>query len=310
MKTAFLFPGQGSQQTHMLKDYALDDPMIAEIFAITEQILGEPAAMLDTKERLASTVYAQICLLITGVISGKRLLSKEIKADYIAGHSVGAFGAAVICGVLSFADALKLVWERGKRMEEAYPKGYGMLAVSGFRLPRLKPIIDLHNQENPTVYLSNINAADQMVIAGKTESLNSLAIKLETAGIRKAQLINVSVPSHCPLMQGVSMALKGQLAKTTLNAPSIPYCSNYSGRVLNTAEAIGDDLWQSVAATVKWFDATTLTYESGVRFFIEMAPSGVLSKIASSSFPDAAVMAMDPTNLETISWLWHDTISK
>jgi len=306
MKTAFLFPGQGSQHPQMLKEYSLSDPIVAGIFSEAELVLGEPVNTLDTKERLASTVFAQVCLLIAGVISAKRILSWGITADYVAGHSVGAFAAGVISGVLSFTEALKLVWERGKLMEQAYPKGYGMLAITGFQLSRLITIIDQHNQQYSTVYLSNINAADQQVIAGEIISLKALACKLETAGIRKAQLLNLSVPSHCPLMHGVSMALKDKIAGIKLNEPLIPYCANYSGRILTTATAIGDDLWKSVAATVKWFDATTLIYESGVKTFIEVSPSGVLSKIATSSFPEAKVMSLDFQGLDTISWLWHN----
>ncbi len=307
MKTVFLFPGQGSQHPRMLKDYSLTDSIVANIFSEAELVLGEPIKTLDTKERLASTVFAQICLLIAGVISARRLLSRGIKADYVAGHSVGAFAAAVIGGVLSFTDALKLVWDRGTLMEQAYPKGYGMLAVTGFQLPRLQQIVNQHNQHHSIVYLSNINAADQQVIAGEIVSLSALAGALESAGIQKAQLLNLSVPSHCPLMQGVSTALKDSVAGLKLNEPLIPYCSNYSGRILTTAETIGDDLWKSVASTVKWFDATTLIYESGVRAFIEVSPSGVLSKIAASSFPEARIMSMDSQNLDTVSWLWRDS---
>jgi malonate decarboxylase epsilon subunit len=307
MRTVFLFPGQGSQHPRMLKDYSLTDPIVADIFSEVEQVLGEPVNKLDTKERLASTVYAQVCLLIAGVISARRLLSRGVKADYVAGHSVGAFAAAVISGVLSFADALKLVWDRGTLMEQAYPKGYGMLAVTGFQLPRLQQIVNQHNQHHSIVYLSNINAADQQVIAGEILSLNALAGILESAGIRKAQLLNLSVPSHCPLMQGVSTALKDRIAGLKLNESLIPYCSNYSGRVLTKAETIGDDLWKSIAATVKWFDATTLIYESGVRIFIEVSPSGVLSKIAASSFPEARILSLDSGSLDTISWLWHNS---
>jgi len=306
MKTVFLFPGQGSQKAGMLQELPLSDPAVAEIFGLTEKVLGVPVYTLDTAERLTSTVYVQLYLLILGVISAKRLMAKSIKADYVAGHSVGAFAAAVVAGVISFEQALQLVHIRGMLMEQAYPEGYGMAAVVGFSAARLQRNIQEHNTAHATVYLSNINTADQQVVAGEVESLNILIQTLQKSGVRKAQLLNMSVPSHCPLLDSVSAALAKQIATLTLQEPQIPYASNHTGRLLKTAEAIGTDLWKSVAATVRWYDATTLLYELGTRIFIEAAPSGVLAKMAISTFPEAKVFALEETNIDTIAWLWNN----
>lgn len=304
-KTTLLFPGQGSQRPGMLDAMDAGDPITAEIFAQTLEILGEPATVLDGEDKLQSTVYVQICLLIAGVISGKQLLASGVKPDFVAGHSVGAFSAAVISGVLSFKQALALVKNRGTLMENAYPKGYGMAALVGLSLPSLKKLLSAHNESQDTIYLANINTADQQVIAGRLDSIQRFIENLkQNTSIQKARVLNMSVPSHCVLLEDVSSALKVQLDELILGEPVFGYASNHSGRLLKTSEAIREDLWKSVACTVQWHDATTLLYELGTRIFIETNPSGVLSKMAESAFSDADVLAVQEAGAGPVSWLW------
>lgn len=306
MKTVLLFPGQGAQQVGMLHQFPLNDECVAEVFKEVEEVLSIPVYSLDTEEKLRSTIYVQLCLLIAGVISARRLISKGVKVDFVAGHSVGAFAAAVISGVLTFKQALQLVDTRGILMQEAYPKGYGMAAVIGFSASRLQTYIDLHNQKNTTVYLSNINSADQQVVAGATDSLNVLISSLQNAGARKAQLLNMAVPSHCELLADVAAALHRQISPLELGTLRIPYISNHTGRLLKNAEAVRTDLWKSVAATVKWYDGTSLLYELGARIFIEMEPAGVLAKMAETAFPEATVMRAETDKNDTLAWLWKN----
>jgi len=306
MKTVFLFPGQGSQKAGMLQAFAQDDPIVAAIFKETEETLGIPAVTLDSTEKLESTQYVQLCLLITEVISARRLLAQGLTADYVAGHSIGAFSAAVISGVLTFAQAVKLVDLRGRLMQEAYPENYGMAAMVGFTETRLKKYIDEHNKSHTAVYLSNVNAVDQQVVAGQKDSLEILIQSLQKAGINKAKLLNMSVPSHCILLDNVSAALKEQIELLDLGEPQIPYTSNHTGRLLRTAEAVRKDLYTSVAKTVKWYDGTTLLYELEARCFIEMEPSGVLSKIAEATFPNAMVLPVEENGTDKVVWLWKN----
>jgi len=306
MKTVFLFPGQGSQKAGMLHQFEVTDPIVARIFQETEDALGVSPLTLDTAEQLQSTQYVQLCLMITEVISAQRLIAKGLKADFLAGHSIGAFPAAVISGVLSFPQALTLVNLRGRLMQEAYPENYGMAAMVGFTETRLKKYIDEHHKSHTPVYLSNLNAVDQQVVAGEKDSLEILIQSLQKAGISKAKLLNMSVPSHCTLLDAVSAALKEQIDKLDLKEPSIPCISNHSGRLLRTAEAIRNDLYISVARTVKWYDGTTLLYELGARCFVEMEPSGVLSKIAEATFPNAMVIGVEENGTSKAAWLWHN----
>src|SRR5476651_740436 len=258
MKTAFLFPGQGSQQPGMLHMLPIQHPVVAEVFEEAGLVLNRSVYSLDGVKALTSTINVQLCLLIAGVITARRLMTKGIKTDFVAGHSVGAFSAAVICGVITFKQAVSLVYNRARLMENAFPDDYGMAALVGFTQSRLKPYLENHNAGHSPVFFANINAADQMVVAGRIGSMELMMQELRKAGIQKAKLLNVSVPSHCELLAGVSEALRQLMEPFPFNEPSIPYASNSTGRLLKTAEAIRKDLWLSVSATVKWFDATTL----------------------------------------------------
>ncbi|HTI94319.1 MAG TPA: malonate decarboxylase subunit epsilon [Puia sp.] len=309
MKTVFLFPGQGSQKPGMLNSVASTDTretgedIVSAVYADVKEILGQDPQILNSEESLRSTVYAQICLLISGVISARKLQARGVRPDFVAGHSVGAFAAAVVSGVLSFKNALSLVHTRGLLMEQAYPNGYGMAALTGISESALRSVLNLFNRTHDTIYLSNVNAADQQVVAGRLTDLLELMREMETKGIRKALLLNVAVPSHCPLLNQVADTLKAQLERLVLNEPSIPYASNHNGRILKTRDAIKEDLYKSIATTVRWYDATSLIYELGGRIFIEMEPSGVLARIATSTFPEAKVLAAE--DQDTTVWLWN-----
>ena len=305
MKTVFLFPGQGSQTEGMLHALPPDDPDVKEVFAESEEVLGAPVYSLDTKDKLTSTVYVQICLLIAGVISGRRLMAKGVRADFVAGHSVGAFSAAVVCGVLSFRQALMLVQSRGKLMQEAYPEGYGMAALVGFTEARLTGYLREHNRTHSRVYLANLNAIDQQVVAGQTESLQILVGSLQNAGLRKAKFLNLAVPSHCELLKDVSAALQHEMTSLPFKEPDVPYLSNHAARLVKTADKVRMDLWINIAMPVRWYEGICLLYESGARLFIEMEPSGVLTKIVHSSFPDVRVLSMEKDNLESVLWAWE-----
>lgn len=304
MKTAFLFPGQGSQQPGMLSGLPYGDPEVGPLILAAENILQQKISSIDTSEALSSTVNVQLALLISGVISAKRLLSHGVIADFVAGHSIGSFSAAVVSGVISFEEAIKLVHTRAQLMEQAFPTGYGMAALVGFTKNRLIPYLEAHNKINSKVYLSNINAKDQLVVSGELQSLDSLISELQKAGIQKTKILDVRVPSHCKLLGGISDALKKQLGEIKLKTPLIPFASNTTGRLLKTADAVGTDLSSGISSPVEWYDATTLIYEMGTRIFIEMEPSGVLSKIAASTFPEAKVISLEEDRISQLAGLW------
>jgi malonate decarboxylase epsilon subunit len=305
MKTAFLFPGQGSQHAGMLQAFDDKNGGAEAAFREFEAVLQRPIKGFDTEEMLNSTINTQLCLLLSGVISARILLAQGVTADYVAGHSVGTFAAATISGVITLEQALILVHKRAVLMNTAFPEGYGMTALLGFSVERLISALTAHNLRYPPVYLANINAADQLVVSGRNDSMQSLVTTLSRNGLQKAKLLRVAVPSHCELLSTVSVELKKMLDDMTLNEPVIPYVADSTGRLLLTADDIRRDLWINISTTVKWYDAVTLIYERGARILIEMSPSGVLTKIAEASFPEAHTIGASETHMDQAVILWN-----
>lgn len=305
MKTTIIFPGQGSQIAGMLAELDSGDPIVENAFRETMKALLIDPLEIDSQLKLRSTVNVQLSLLIIEVISARKLIQGGVRPDFVAGHSVGAFSAAVVAGVLTFSQALKLILLRSALMERAYPKGYGMMGVVGLSAFSVQSLLGQYNKEEEKLFISNINSEDQQVIAGKILDLQEFSLKLIPAGARKTQLLNISVPSHCRLMEDVALALKSKLEQLKLSEPKIPYVSNLKGRLLRSANAVREDLWRSVAATVQWYDGVTLLYELGARTFIEVEPSNVLSMLMRNFHSDVEVLSVSESNERDISWLWR-----
>ncbi len=190
MSSLLVFPGQGAQRPGMLRS------LPAQVLDEASQALGEDVRRLDDAQALASTRAVQLCLLIAGVAHARLL---QHTPDYVAGLSIGAYPAAVIAGALDFVDAVKLVSLRGELMQQAYPQGYGMTALIGPQLSTVEQLLaDVHSAQTP-VYLANINADNQTVIAGSDAAMARVAQRIKGNGIAKR--LAVSVPSHCALLE-------------------------------------------------------------------------------------------------------------
>jgi malonate decarboxylase epsilon subunit len=301
MGVAFLFPGQGSQypgMLHQLPEHSAVNQTINE----ASELLKEDVLSFDTEEKLQSTVSVQLSLLIASVATARALQTEGAEADMVAGHSVGAFGAAVIAGALDFKDALSLVKKRGELMEQAYPIGFGMGVVLGLSERNLLSIMnDLPS--DALLYLANLNSPDQITITGEVSSIKQLFQAAQSKGARKVHLLNVSVPSHCPLLQTVSVELEKHLQGVSLKEPSIPYAGNRTARALRNAHAIREDLALSISNPVRWYDATSVLFELGARLFIEMAPGHTLTVLTRSSFPAARSLSVSDNGLKSASIL-------
>lgn len=296
MKCAFLFPGQGSQYPGMLQDL----PKHPQVFAVIEEasrILGVDITQFDHAEALKSTVAVQLALLICGVATARVLITEGTAPDMVAGHSLGAFAAAVIAGVIEFKDALRLVKQRGEWMEQAYPCGYGMGIVLGMDERTLTAIVERVTTADAPVFLANRNAPDQIAVSGSLSSLEKLLDTARMAGARKTMLLNVGVPSHSPLMKDVSDQLAKAMEVVPFTDPRIPYGGIYKARTLFTAAEIRNDLAISTSAPVRWHEITTLFYEKGVRLFVEMQPGDVLTDLATNAFPEARALSISKSGV-------------
>ena len=299
MSIALLFPGQGAQSPGFLQ-HLPEHAVVRATLDQASEILEEDVAALDSPQALSSTVAVQLTTLVAGVAAWRVLGEEGVTADAVAGLSVGAFAAAVACGTLAFADALPLVKLRAEGMERAYPQGYGMAAIIGLDQRRVMELIERAGGAGAQLYLANVNAPLQMVLSGPDAVLDAVIESARQAGARKAKRLAVSVPSHCPLLDGVSRQLAQAMTGIELRAPRIPYVGNCRARVAHDAAAVAEDLVNNVANTVRWHDAATVLYELGVRLFIEPPPGQVLSRLARDAFDDARSVAMEEVQLDSV----------
>lgn len=299
MSIALLFPGQGAQSPGFLHRLP-EHPTVRATLDQAGAVLGEDILALDSAEALSSTVAVQLTTLVAGVAAWRALGEEGVSAAAVAGLSVGAFAAAVACGTLSFADALPLVKLRAEGMERAYPRGYGMAAIIGMNERQVMELVGQAGGAGAQLYLANVNAPMQMVLSGPDAALDSVIASARQAGARKAKRLAVSVPSHCPLLDGVSRQLARAMMEIELKPPQIPYVSNGRARVVHDAAGVAEDLINNVAATVRWHDAATVLYELGTRLFIEPPPGQVLSRLARDAFDDARSVAMEEVRLDSV----------
>jgi malonate decarboxylase epsilon subunit len=296
MTVAFLFPGQGAQSEgllHQLPEHAEVTRTIAEASAV----LGLDMGALDTAQALHSTAAVQLGLLVAGVATARTLTAGHVLPGAVAGMSVGAFGAAVACGTLSFADALRLVRLRGELMEAAFPRGYGLAALVGLDEGRVEGLVEQVRTAERPVYISNINAPRQIVVAGNNAALSAVTTLALQHGARRALRLAVSVPSHCPLLQPVADRLARAMATLPLRPPAIPYVSNRGGRALRDADAIREDLATNVAHPVRWYDTLEVLRELGATLFLEMAPGDVSTQLIAQLLPGVRAVSITDRGL-------------
>jgi malonate decarboxylase epsilon subunit len=296
-----VFPGQGAQQPGMLAR------LPRETLTEASDLLGEDVTRLDCAEALQSTRAVQLCLLIAGVAASRQL---AMAPDYVAGLSIGAYPAAVVAGALGFSDALHLVSLRGELMQQAYPQGYGMTAIIGLDLATVEALLArVHSAEMP-VYLANINADNQLVIAGSDAAMKAVAELAKGCGAGLAKRLAVSVPSHCPLLEVPAQRLAEAFAKVPMQTPKIGYLSGSRARPLIKPEALRDDLAFNMCRIVDWRGTVQSAYERGVRLQIELPPGAVLTGLARRVFEQGSVIAFDGARLDTLQALMREEGSR
>ena len=275
-----------------------DHPSIGRTLTEASDHLHRDVRDLDSAEALRSSVPVQLSLLTAGVAVARALAEEGVVAEAVAGLSVGAFAAAVHCGVLGFPDAIRLVEQRAEMMTSLFPTGYGLAAIVGLTEAQVASLVDqAHTAEEP-VFVGNINAPRQGVIAGSDAGMTKVLEAAQRSGARSTQRLQVSVPSHCPLLEPVAVALRASLAGMTLGQPKLIYVNNVNARASRTAGAVAEDLANNIAHGVRWHDATTVLEELGCRLFLEMPPGRVLSALAREAFPDVKAVPIGQGTLQ------------
>jgi malonate decarboxylase epsilon subunit len=279
VSVAFIFPGQGSQAPGMLH-HLLDHPAVGRTLDEISDVLHSDVRSIDTEQDLEFTLDAQLALFAAGVATARALMGQNICPAAVSGLSVGAFAAAVTAGVLQLRDGVELVSLRAQQMANLFPTGYGLSAIVGLDECQVTEIVQATTTERVPVFVGNINAPRQIVIAGANVAMERVLEEARRQGATKAVRLHVSVPSHCPLLQPVADLLARRISAMSLSPPQAVYVGNVNGRPLRTKELVANDLVNNIAHGVRWNDATTVLQELGCNLFLEMPPGHTLSDLA------------------------------
>lgn len=276
MLTAFTFPGQGAQRPGMLGMLPGDADSLARIRQ-AEAILDQPLNTLDTREAFKDTRNVQLALLISGFIWAEYLTRNEVEPDYVLGLSIGAYPAAIIAGCISFEDALRLVALRGKLMQEAFPSGYGMLALTGPQQTIVEQAVAQQYEKGRHVYLANLNSEQQFVLSGERGALVETAKQIRNRTPCGDQMLDVTVPSHCELLAPQAEKLDVAFEDVEVNAPECGYVSASAARVLFRAGDIRKDLARNMSFQMRWHESSLMLTERGLGRALEMPPGNTLT---------------------------------
>ena len=305
MSSLFAFPGQGAQQPGMLHQLP-DAPVVTACLREASAVLDEDVLALDSEKALRSTRAVQLCLLLAGVSCARLLMARGARPDYVAGLSIGAWAAAVIAGALRFGDAVRLVALRGELMERAWPSGYGMTAILGLERGVVEGLLAEVNAPDRPVFLANVNAANQLVIAGSEAAMATVGARARTLGAGAVKRLAVSVPSHCALLDAPAAQLAEAFAQVELRRPALRYLSGSSARLVMDPAALRDDLAFNMCRLVDWQGTLRSAFERGVRLHIELPPGTVLSGLARRVLRQGTVVAFQGARLDTLDALLRE----
>lgn len=290
---SLLFPGQGSQQVGMGKDLYDNFDLVKHIFKEADECLNYKISKIileGPSEKLQLTENTQPAIL-TVSFSIFTILKKEFGIDlnkfsYFAGHSLGEYSGLVCADSLDFKDAIYLLHERGKAMQNAVPVGEGMmLAVLAMQINELKDLIGQQNEDKGVCEIANDNADGQVIISGEKKKIMSFQSELKKKKIKTIPL-KVSAPFHCSLMKPAADIMSEKIKNTNFKKPSHKIINNVTAQEVTEPDEIKNLLIKQIFSTVKWRESIINISKSGVKSFVEIGPGKALSGMVKRTMKD------------------------
>ena len=282
MKFACVFPGQGSQSVGMMAEFSEQYSEVKDLFSRASDALGYDLATIISDgpvEELNKTECTQPAMLTAGVAAWKVLrMNTELKPALLAGHSLGEYTALVCSGAMKFEDAVKLVAERGRLMQNAVPQGIGaMAAILGLDDDQVIAVCEQATSDTMIVQAVNFNSPGQVVIAGHDNAVEKAMVLAKEAKAKRALKLPVSVPSHSSLMTEAANQLAEVLSSIEIKSPEIPVLHNVDGKIHSDADEIKQCLTQQLHNPVLWVDTVQNLIAQGVDNIVECGPGKILA---------------------------------
>ncbi len=276
-KIAFIFPGQGAQYTGMGRDFYEQTETGRKVFDQASKLLGfsMPELVFEPNDRLDITEYTQAAMVTTSIAMMKVFTERTgIRPDVAAGLSLGEYCALAAAGVMSDADAITTVRQRGILMQQAVPVGIGsMAAVLGMEAAAIEEVLASMDD----VQIANYNCPGQIVISGKKEAVEEAAECLKVAGAKRVIPLKVSGPFHSRMLTEAGKKLGQVLENVSVSKPQIPYVANVTAQYVTEAESVKPLLEKQVSSSVRWQQSVGMMIADGVDTFIEIGPGKTLS---------------------------------
>ncbi len=305
---ALIFPGQGSQTPGMGQEIIAAHSEARDTLQEVDDALGEPLSALianGPEEELRRTANAQPALMAVSIAIFRVLAARGLPhaaIRFVAGHSLGEYSALTAAGVFSAGDAARLLRLRGEAMQRAAPEGQGaMAAFLGMEAREAEAIANSVSGGGKVCALANDNAPGQAVVSGHKEAVEQACQLALKQGAKRAQMLAVSAPFHCPLMQPAAEAMQDALAKAKMNRPSVPLVANITAAPVEDPEEIRRLLVAQVTGRVRWRESVAFMAGAGVKMFAEIGAGRVLTGLVKRIARDAETMPVnDPASVEKL----------